>query len=329
MCFTIARPRPVPPLRATAIRLVETFEHARLLVRLDADAGVSHADRRRRPSAASARHRDRASAFGELDRVRDEVAERALQPFGVADDRQRRHGRFRRAASGRRARPAARSAAPSSVTRRRASSCEKCIGAAPDSMRDSSSSSSTSCVIRSVSRWMCPRNSCAAGSVLDRAFLQRFGRGADAGERRAQLVRDVADEVAPHAFEPPHLSEVVEDRQRRPRPASRSAPPSPAASAAPARTPRRARCARRAAAATTRSFRSWSRTISMNGRPTATLPSAARKQCARRVVQIHDDAVAYRRRRSRRCSRSAAPRAARAPASASRRSRSTFAPPRH
>ena len=44
-CLTIARPRPVPPSsRDRSIHSVEALEHAVLIVRLDADAGVVNAD---------------------------------------------------------------------------------------------------------------------------------------------------------------------------------------------------------------------------------------------------------------------------------------------
>ena len=45
---------------------------------------------------------------------------------------------------------------------------------------------------------------------LDRIFHQRFDVSADRGQRRAQLVRDVRDEVAPHAIDPPQIADVVQ-----------------------------------------------------------------------------------------------------------------------
>ena len=41
---------------------------------------------------------------------------------------------------------------------------------------------------------------------------QRLGVGADHGDRRAQLVRDVGDEVAPHGLEPAHRGDVLEQQ---------------------------------------------------------------------------------------------------------------------
>ena len=45
---------------------------------------------------------------------------------------------------------------------------------------------------------------------LDRLFHQRFDISADRGQRRAQLVRHVGDEIAPHAVDPPQIADVVE-----------------------------------------------------------------------------------------------------------------------
>ena len=56
--------------------------------------------------------------------------------------------------------------------------------------------------------------------VLQRSALQRLDHRFDGGERSAQLVRDVGDEVTPDLFGPPHLREVVDDDERGPLPAA-------------------------------------------------------------------------------------------------------------
>ena len=50
--------------------------------------------------------------------------------------------------------------------------------------------------------------------VLDRAVPQRLHQRLDRGERRAQLVRDVGDEVAPRRLQPSQLGQVVQHQQR-------------------------------------------------------------------------------------------------------------------
>src|SRR5438552_6434292 len=72
---------------AAAVGLVEALEHALLVAGLDADAGVTHSEREVGVFPLSAD--DYFPAFRrELDRVGDEVAERAVEAFSVAYEAQ-------------------------------------------------------------------------------------------------------------------------------------------------------------------------------------------------------------------------------------------------
>ena len=48
-------------------------------------------------------------------------------------------------------------------------------------------------------------------SVIGRSVEQRLDVAADRGQRRAQLVRDVGDEVAPDLIGAPQIGDVVQD----------------------------------------------------------------------------------------------------------------------
>ena len=96
-----AEPRPAVLARARRVDLIEGVEHARLLLRRDADAGVLDAHLDHRPRRREQRQslglgllpvvlhhagaqRDGASCGRELDRVLDEVDEHLTQPLRIA-----------------------------------------------------------------------------------------------------------------------------------------------------------------------------------------------------------------------------------------------------
>ena len=64
---------------------------------------------------------------------------------------------------------------------------------------------------------MMARNLSACSGVRERAGAQRLGVAADGGQRRAQLVRDIGDEVAPGRLQFLQCGDVMkhEDEQRR------------------------------------------------------------------------------------------------------------------
>ena len=109
----------------------------------------------------------------------------------------------------------ARSRRPTSVCAERASAARRASGRrwySRDSMRDRSSRSSTSFWRRSALRSMMSRKRAAApGSPPCRGGAQRLGGGADRGDRRAELVRDVGDEVAADRLEAAQVGDVEED----------------------------------------------------------------------------------------------------------------------
>src|SRR5690606_22440045 len=49
--------------------------------------------------------------------------------------------------------------------------------------------------------------------VVKGALLQGFGEGLQRSQRRAQLMRNVADEVPPYGFQMPQAGEVLEEQQ--------------------------------------------------------------------------------------------------------------------
>ena len=63
--------------------------------------------------------------------------------------------------------------------------------------------------MRSVCRVMISRNR-RLSSALDVVFGQRLDVAADGGQRRAQLVRDVGDEVAADLIGAPQVGDVVQ-----------------------------------------------------------------------------------------------------------------------
>ena len=79
----------------------------------------------------------------------------------------------------------------------------------PASSRASRSRSFTSRSMRSVCRMMMARNRWRS-SASDVALRQRLDVAADRGQRRAQLVRDVGDEVAADLIGAPQVGDVVQ-----------------------------------------------------------------------------------------------------------------------
>ena len=73
--------------------------------------------------------------------------------------------------------------------------------------------SSTRLCRRWALRSMMSTNRTAARGIVERAGAQRLGRRADRGDRRAQLVRRIRDEVATKRLEPAQLGDVDEDDQ--------------------------------------------------------------------------------------------------------------------
>ena len=188
----IARPRPAPPSRRRAGRVgaVEALEHARRLGVGDAGAFVDHfeAARRRAP-------RRRARAPSPLrrrvpHRVLDEVRDHLVQPLGVGFEPEvARHDLDRRSARRRRAAATRGSRARASARRRtgagRAAACPTRGG------RGRAAAARAGRAVRPG------RASCAAsrGRAAD-AVDEVLEHGLQRGDRRAQLVAHVGDEVA-------------------------------------------------------------------------------------------------------------------------------------
>ena len=189
------RPKPAVPGRARLVAAVERLEDALALVAGDAGAVVVDAERDRSPSPRAA-ERDRRRAV--LGGVLDQVPQRALEQravgqrstgAAVAAAATARLARGRRVVR-RRARPAARTAAPTSTAPR-------CVGSPVASRRDAVSTSS-------ISRSSSPRS---ASTSRSRALVlgvarQELERDADARQRRAQLVRDVGQQLLLPAHQP-------------------------------------------------------------------------------------------------------------------------------
>ena len=177
--------------RAGARSAPARVEHAMQVVFVDAAAGVDDRDR-----CASVddrcRDRDRRPGRGVLDRIQEQVRDRPRQLARVGvHDRARGRGRLRSgcrdpATSGAdlpRCRRSRRTARRPAVTSR----------SVPESILDSSNRSSTIADSRvtcsRIWRWY----RCGSRRQL---VLQRLGHRHDAGERRAQVVRDPRDELA-------------------------------------------------------------------------------------------------------------------------------------
>ena len=67
--------------------------------------------------------------------------------------------------------------------------------------------------MRAACRWMMSRN-LRVPSLLVGLVDERFGVALDGGERRAQLVRDVGDEVAADLIGAPQIGDVVQHEHR-------------------------------------------------------------------------------------------------------------------
>ncbi len=170
---------------------------------------------------------DDAARFGRVvGGVLEQVAQRVVQLGGIADDG-RGVGRdamlddlLARLERATRARFRRRRRAPSTGQGTRSSVSW------PASSRARRSRSRTSRSIRSVWRPMISRKRRTSSAPRDRRrpIEQRLDVAAHGGERRAQLVRDVGDEVAADAIGAAQVGDVVHDehgaaRRRRARPA--------------------------------------------------------------------------------------------------------------
>ena len=51
------------------------------------------------------------------------------------------------------------------------------------------------------------------GRVIQRAFLKGFGQGFQRGERRAKLVREIADKIPAHGFQAAQAGEVLNEQK--------------------------------------------------------------------------------------------------------------------
>ena len=83
-----------------------------------------------------------------------------------------------------------------------------------DSMRDRSSTSSTSSCRRRALRSIISTKRTDASGSCQRRPAQRLGRRRHRRDRRAQLVRHVGDEVAAQRLQAAHVGDVDEDRQQ-------------------------------------------------------------------------------------------------------------------
>ena len=108
---------------------------------------------------------------------------------------------------------ASRAAAMTSAATAARSTCTGFGVQLPDSIRDRSSRSSTMRCMRRVFPRIRSAN-CRRRSAGGSSSHERLGEPADDRQRRAQLVRDVRDEVAAHGFEPAEPREV-EQREHR------------------------------------------------------------------------------------------------------------------
>ena len=146
-----------------------------------------------------------------LDRVVEQVHDRAAHLAGVAedldvgrlrsDDAAARRPRRPPPARGRRTPRAA--AAPASAPR---------VGASWASIVLRSSRSSTIRASRSASRTTRSASRCTTADVVGRGH--RLGEQTERADRRLQLVTHVGDEVAPHALDPARLGDVARERDR-------------------------------------------------------------------------------------------------------------------
>ena len=210
----IARPRPVPPpADARPVGLVEALEDPRPVGLRDADPVVGRRTRRRRRPRRADRDPDLAAVGAELHRVVDEVDEHLAEPLLVAADRAA--GRARRrttsvtpVALGEQPQPVRRGLARAARGRRRprAASWE------PPSIRARSSSSLTIWTRWPVSTSILAiRSRIRAGtSAALRVPGERLGKQADRGQRRAQLVAEVVDELGPDLLQAAELGGVLE-----------------------------------------------------------------------------------------------------------------------
>ena len=189
----IARPRPVPPSAAPAGG--EALEDPGAVLGRDARALVGDLEDHATRSTRYGTHRDgpagRAVPRGVVEQVGDHLVQpgpvaRATTEVRVASTSQRRRRPTRPASPASWRTVSSRNGPTASRARRRAARC-------PASTRDRSSRSVTSRPSRSV--WASAaarRRGVAAGDAVDEVLQHRPQRG----DRRAQLVRDVGDQLA-------------------------------------------------------------------------------------------------------------------------------------
>ena len=198
---------------------IEALGQPRQMLGRDAGSVVAH--RRPAPPAAVGRGRGREADIDALagravlQRVLDQVLEHAGELVAVARhdqrrvpaarSRSRRCGRSR-ASAGRRP-PAARPATRSTGV----SGCMCSIS----SMRESESRSSISRAMRAACVFMMARKRLARRRVLARGAQQRVDEARERGERRAQLVARIGDEVGAHLLDAAQRREIVERQQHR------------------------------------------------------------------------------------------------------------------
>ena len=154
---------------------------------------------------------DRLVRAGVLDRVVEQVDERAAHLARVAEDldvgrfrpdEQRHLGRVGRGLHDVDASPTG-AAGPASAPR---------VGASWASIVLRSSRSSTMRASRSASRTTRSASRCTTADVVGRGH--RLGEQAERADRRLQLVTHVGDEVAPDALDAPRLRDVAGERDR-------------------------------------------------------------------------------------------------------------------
>ena len=213
-CFTIASPSPVPPSsRERALSARKNRWKTCSSASVGIPTPVSSTVIRGPPLGHAARDAHRAAASVELDRVVDEVDEHLLEPPPVRDQRERRRELEPDLDAG--ARCARRPNVRDDVRERppQASSGARSSATAPVSINDRSVRSSISAPMRSACLRTISRNRRLSSRVDEALVDQVLDERLDRGQRRAQLVRDVGHELAPHALQRLEARDVEEQDQ--------------------------------------------------------------------------------------------------------------------
>ena len=214
------QPRAAPVPRPRPVRLVEPLEHPGQVDFRDAHARVTHLDdhRPRRPAALALlghrrRHQHLPAPRRKLDRVVHQIRHHLPHPLGVDHNRRqvRRQVHRQRQPPRLRLRPQPLHRPLHQLGRRRRGQPQPNLPRLD--LRQ----------LRQLLHHLRQGIDLGPGllqkalgrrRVVHRPVLQRLHHGPQRGQRRSQLVRQIADEVSPHHLQAPHLRQILEQHQK-------------------------------------------------------------------------------------------------------------------